>query len=78
MGFDKKIAKKMVQQTLEGALCVIKESSDSFDVWIKRVASKGGTTQAAIDVWKEARCEEIIEKGVRAAYTRAEELDLTY
>ena len=76
LGFDKTTAKKMIQQTFWGALNLITDSDDEFGLWIKRVASKGGTTQAALTVWEKAKCKKLVERGVRAAVKRAKELNV--
>lgn len=76
LGFDKKTARKMIRHTFWGALNIIKDSDDEFALWIKRVASKGGTTQAALNVWSEANCDKLIQRAVCAAAKRAKELNL--
>ena len=46
----------------------------SNEAWIQRVASKGGTTEAALSVFNQKELQEIVIKGIEAANTRAIEL----
>jgi pyrroline-5-carboxylate reductase len=42
---------------------------------VKEVASKGGTTEAALQVFNENSLKEIVENGIFAAENRAKELN---
>jgi len=77
MGFDKKTAKKMVQQTFLGAVKLSLESEKDFSALIKSVASRGGTTEAALSVFEKNRLSNTIKKAVDAAYKRAKKLAKT-
>ena len=50
------------------------KSDLSFEEWIKRVSSKGGTTEAAMSTYREKAVREDIMAGARAALNRAVEL----
>ena len=63
----------MVIQTMKGANALISEKSD-LDQLIQRVASKGGTTEAALKIFKEEDIHKIWRKAINAAYKRASEL----
>ncbi|UCC95801.1 MAG: pyrroline-5-carboxylate reductase [Candidatus Omnitrophota bacterium] len=76
LGFSKAIAQKMVIQTFYGAINLIKSQPDDFKVWIGRVASKGGTTQAALNVWEKNNFPQLFRKAVSVACRRAKELNL--
>ena len=74
MGFDQDDAKKLVSQTFEGAVTQFKASQDSLPIWIDRVTSKGGTTQAALEVLRKEQVASHIKKASIAAQQRANEL----
>lgn len=74
MGFDEQQAKTLVLQTFDGAVAQFKASEDSLPVWIDRVTSKGGTTQAALNVLDEQKVAQHIKDAVKAAEKRAGEL----
>ena len=64
----------MVVQTFEGAVAQFNASDDNLTTWIDRVASKGGTTRAALDVLKAKNVGQHIKKAIAAAHARALEL----
>ena len=71
-GFDKKNSRKMIDQLVDGAMSVV--DNENYDEMIKKVASKGGTTEAALKVLDECGFKNIIKKAACAAYERAKEL----
>jgi pyrroline-5-carboxylate reductase len=73
-GYDDITAKKLVTQTFEGAIELFKQSDLSPTEWMDRVASKGGTTRAALNSFDEEGISEAIQKGMIACYDRAIEL----
>jgi pyrroline-5-carboxylate reductase len=64
----------MVSQTFEGAVAQFKASDDSLLTWMERVASKGGTTRAALDSFDENNVNKLIQEAAFAAQNRAIEL----
>ena len=64
----------LVIQTFKGSLSLFQQSSYSCQEWINKVASRGGTTEAAIKSFDESDLKALIGKGISAALTRAEEL----
>jgi pyrroline-5-carboxylate reductase len=74
MGFTQNDAKLMVSQTFEGAVAQFKASDDSLLTWMERVASKGGTTRAALDSFDENNVNKLIQEAAFAAQNRAIEL----
>lgn len=74
MGFSQAEAQLLVSQTFEGALDLVNRGSLSCDEWIKRVSSRGGTTEAAIRSFDSAVIRESIKQGLEAARLRAIEL----
>lgn len=74
MGFSDNDAKVLVSTTFEGAVTLFNESDLTPNTWMDRVASKGGTTRAALDSMEENNVEELIEEAAYAAFNRAVEL----
>ncbi|MEL6694607.1 MAG: pyrroline-5-carboxylate reductase [Bacteroidota bacterium] len=74
MGFSEGDANLLVQQTFSGALSLFRQNSLSCEDWIQKVASKGGTTEAALKAFVETQLTEAISTGAQAALTRAQEL----
>jgi pyrroline-5-carboxylate reductase len=74
LGFSSAQAQKIVQQTFEGAIAVLKESNESPEMLRAKVTSKRGTTEAAVKSFKKDQFGRIISRAVRAAYRRSKEL----
>lgn len=74
MGFSKNDSKVLVSQTFEGAVKLFNESNLSPNTWMERVASKGGTTRAALDSMEDNNVKELIKEAAYAAFDRAVEL----
>ena len=74
MGFSDYDSKVLVSNTFEGAIELFNKNSISPQNWIDRVASKGGTTQAAIDSMEDNNVNELIKEAAYAAFDRAVEL----
>ena len=71
LGFTKKKAKTMVTQTFLGAAKLAKSSGGEFKTLIKRVASKKGTTEAALKVFGAGKVDKTIIRGMSSACQRA-------
>jgi pyrroline-5-carboxylate reductase len=75
MGFSRTQAEVLVEQTFMGAVHLLQSTHQvSAREWISRVASKGGTTEAALHSFQQNRLSESIENGLQAAHKRAVEL----
>ncbi|UMB54238.1 pyrroline-5-carboxylate reductase [Lutibacter sp. A64] len=74
MGFSKNDSKLLVSQTFTGAIELFNQSNLSPNSWMQRVASKGGTTQAALDSMDDNNVNELIKEAAFAAFARAVEL----
>lgn len=74
MGFTDYESKVLVSNTFEGAIELFNQSDISPESWISKVASKGGTTQAAIDSMDDNNVKQLIEDAAYAAFDRAVEL----
>ena len=68
------VAKKLVYQTLYGSGKVMVEGQEDPEVLIDRVASKKGTTEAALKVFQRSGFGKIVQDAVKAAAKRAQEL----
>ena len=67
MGFSESEAELLVAQTFTGAVDLYNKADLSCENWIAKVASKGGTTEAALRVWSEKALHEEIIAGANAA-----------
>lgn len=74
MGFTLSQAELLVNQTFMGAVHLHNQSELTCEEWINRVASKGGTTEAALKVLSENTVNNNIESALFAAFNRAKEL----
>lgn len=74
MGFSDNDSKVLVSNTFEGAVKLFNGSDLSPETWMDRVASKGGTTRAALDSMEDNNVKELIKDAAYAAFNRAVEL----
>ena len=75
MGIEENLAQLFVKQTMLGAYHLINNSDKSLEELIKDVASKGGTTEAALKTFDDNELKVILQKGILAAENRARELN---
>jgi pyrroline-5-carboxylate reductase len=74
LGFDRFQAKQLVYQTLLGSAHLLEQSPlQAADLRVK-VTSKGGTTQAALDVFSKGKFDQLMAKALLAAKKRAKGL----
>lgn len=74
MGFSDAEAETLVEQTFLGAIHLLNNNGYSCSEWIDRVASKGGTTEAALRSFQDSHLKPAIEKGLMEALKRSIEL----
>jgi pyrroline-5-carboxylate reductase len=74
MGFDQAMSALLVKQTMLGSYHLMQTSDKSLDELIQAVASKGGTTEAALRVFNQNQVGEGLQQGIFAARDRAVEL----
>jgi len=74
MGFTDGQADLLVWQTFNGSIHLHNKNTLSCAEWIARVKSKGGTTEAALNVFKDKKLDEAIKAGLQSAFDRAVEL----
>ncbi|MEK7060217.1 MAG: pyrroline-5-carboxylate reductase dimerization domain-containing protein [Patescibacteria group bacterium] len=65
-------SKKLVEKTFLASAMLAKNSD--YSTLIKRIASKKGTTEAALKIFKNKNFDKIVSSAVFAAYKRAKEL----
>ena len=73
-GLSKEIAYKLALQTLYGTAKLLKETRENPKKLINRVASKGGTTEAGLEVLENSEIKKIIQDTIAAAAKRSEDL----
>ncbi len=74
MGFSEHDSKVLVSNTFEGAVELFNRNDLSPQTWMNRVASKGGTTRAALDSMDDNNVKDLIKEAAYAAFNRAIEL----
>jgi len=74
LGLNETLARELVIETFSGSVHLLKEKNLDPAVLRSKVTSKGGTTQAAMDVFVQNKLAEIIKKALVAARIRAKEL----
>ncbi len=72
LGFDQQEAKVISEKTVDGTISMLKKMNLTCEELIKKVASKGGTTEAGLKVLQNNGT---LEDAVKAALARAEELE---
>ncbi len=71
MGFSPSEAELLVVQTFRGTTDLYRQSNLSTQEWIKKVSSKGGTTEAAIKAFEKSQLSDLIQSGAKSALKRA-------
>ena len=74
MGMDEAIAATLVKQTMLGSFQIMNNSTLSLDEMIRMVASKGGTTEAALKSFDANNVGNHIVEALQAAESRAKDL----
>jgi len=77
LGFSKEIAQRLVLQTALGTILLLNKENLKAEELRKKVTSKKGTTEAALNVLQNKDLEKIIYLSVKAAKNRAKELSGT-
>ncbi|HJP36574.1 MAG TPA: pyrroline-5-carboxylate reductase [Gammaproteobacteria bacterium] len=73
-GLGEEQATRLATQTLLGAGRLLAESDESAATVRERVTSKGGTTAAALNSFRESGFEEVVQAAISAAAARSREL----
>ena len=77
MGFTDSEAQLLVEQTFIGSLNLLHSNAVDCDEWIRRVSSRGGTTEAAFEEFDRRELRQAIEQGLESARGRAIQLSNT-
>lgn len=74
LGIDKDLAEKLVLQTLIGSVKLLENLQEKASILRQQVTSKGGTTEAAFNIFNKSDVDKIFMKAINAAYKRSKEL----
>ncbi len=77
LGLSSDLAKTLVLQTAKGAALLAEQAStqnESPADLIRKVATPGGTTEAALTTFNNGGLGELVDKALKQAYTRSQEL----
>jgi pyrroline-5-carboxylate reductase len=74
MGLTDSVSELLVKQTFSGALNLLRANNYDCKTWIEKVASKGGTTEAALNSFNSNHLDIKMIEGIKAAFERAEAL----
>lgn len=74
LGLDKSVGRELVMQTIRGSLKLLERQEEEAGVLRERVTSKGGTTQAALEVFNKYGLDKIFTEALSAARQRAKAL----
>jgi len=74
LGLDEHIASILAKQTMLGSFHLINNGQKTLDEYIASVTSKGGTTEAALQTFKEYNMSKVIVQAISNAEKRAKEL----
>jgi len=74
MGFSEHDSNVLVKQTFAGAVELFGSNNLDPTAWMNKVASKGGTTRAALDSMEDNNVKELIKEAAFAAFNRAVEI----
>jgi pyrroline-5-carboxylate reductase len=74
-GIDRDIAKKLVTGTIIGAGEMLSRSQLEIDDLISRVASPGGTTEKALETFRDRKLKQAVKEAVENAFKKSKELE---
>lgn len=74
LGFSQSQAELLAYTTFKGTINLFNKHNFSCEEWISKVASRGGTTEAAVNSFTHNRVKEKLGAAYQAAFDRAREL----
>jgi len=74
LGLDEHVASILAKQTMLGSFHLINNGQKTLDEYITSVASKGGTTEAALHTFNEGGMHELVIEAIANAEKRAKQL----
>jgi pyrroline-5-carboxylate reductase len=75
LGISQRIAQRLALKTALGSVMLLNRTKESARILRERVTSKGGTTEAAFDVFKKRRLDHILACAFKSAAKRAKQLE---
>ncbi len=73
-GFNEDTSKKLVYKTLSGSLSLLLQSNEAPESLRQKVTSKGGTTEAALNMFEKLGFKDILIRSVSAARERSKQM----
>ncbi|MBX3177888.1 MAG: pyrroline-5-carboxylate reductase [Candidatus Hydrogenedentes bacterium] len=73
-GLDRAVAERLAAQTLVGAGKLLQETGEPAETLRKKVTSPGGTTEAALNAYRDGGLDALVADAVAAAVRRSREL----
>ncbi len=74
LGLDSEVASKLIIQTIAGSARMLQATKKSPEELRRMVTSPGGTTEAALEVFRKENFDRIVSSAIDAAVLRAQEL----
>ena len=75
LGLGELETKKLVHQTFLGSINLLLKEKQSASILAKKIAVKGGTTEAGLNIFQNKKIlHDTFKKAIRAAYTKANQL----
>jgi len=74
MGFTNEEAQTIAENTFQGAAKLLEQGDLGAGEWVKAVASKGGTTEAALESFARDELDKVVGRALKKAEERSEEL----
>ena len=78
LGLSEPVSRRAVWQTLQGSVQLLTENVFNPSEWIVKVASKKGTTEAALRVLTQRRIKDHFLEALQAAARRSKELSINF
>lgn len=74
LNLSRETSQQLILQTIHGSLALLESQSETPEVLCKRVTSKGGTTAAALEIFKKNKFEHMIKQALKAARQKSKDL----
>ena len=73
LGFNKNISKLLVLETFKGSINLILKNKKNAEDLLLSVATKGGTTEAGINIMNKNKINNILSNAIKSAYKKAKQ-----
>ena len=74
LGLEDEQARYLISQTALGAITLTQHSNEDWSSWCEKVASKGGTTEQALNVLEQQNVAQAFKDAIEAASKRCDEM----